>query len=134
MTLLKTIDIQSADSPSVDAFSRQRMSLLTTLADYKQHFDSLPLLISQVQGGTGGTAYNSGESSTTLATSATNDYAIAQTKQRSLYQSGKSSLIFQTFYNFHVQANVEKRIGYFSSSTLSPLSNSCYINCFFNHS
>ena len=41
MTLLKTIDVQSADSPSVDAFSRQRMSLLTTLSDYKLHFDAL---------------------------------------------------------------------------------------------
>ncbi|HEY9704257.1 MAG TPA: hypothetical protein V6C58_17530 [Allocoleopsis sp.] len=120
MTLLKTIEIQSADSPSVDAFSRQRMSLLTTLSDYKQHFDALPLLIDQVQSGTGGIVYNSGESSATLSTVSANDYAIAQTKQRSLYQSGKSSLIFQTFYNFHIQSNIEKRIGYFSSSTVAP--------------
>ena len=120
MTLLKTIDVQSADSPSVDAFSRQRMSLLTTLSDYKLHFDALPLLIDQIQSGTGATTYNSGESSVTLTTSAASDYAIAQTKQRSLYQSGKSSLIFQTFYNFQIESNIEKKIGYFSSSTSDP--------------
>jgi len=120
MTLLKTVNIQASDSPSVDAFSRQRVSQLTTLCDIKQHFDSLPLMINQVQNATGALTYNSGESSVTLSTSASGDYAIAQTKQRSLYQSGKSSLIFQTFYNFHIQSNVEKRIGYYSSSIISP--------------
>lgn len=120
MTLLKTINVQSSDSPSVDAFSRQRVSQLTTLCDLKLHFDAIPLLIDQVQNATGATTYNSGESSVTLSTSASGDYAIAQTKQKYLYQSGESSLIFQTFYNFHVQTNIEKKIGYFSSSTTAP--------------
>jgi hypothetical protein len=120
MTLLKTINVQSSDSPSIDAFSRQRVSQLTTLGDYKLHFDALPLLIDRVQNATGTSTYNSGESSITFTTSASGDYAIAQSKQRALYQSGKSSLIFQTCYDFHVQTNIEKRIGYYSSSTSAP--------------
>ncbi len=124
MTLFKTVSMQLADSPNIDAFSRQRVSLLTTLGDYKLHFDALPLLIDQVQNGTGSSTFNTGESSITLTTSASADYAIAQSKQRALYQSGKSSLILQTFYNFHVQTNVEKRIGYYSSSTSAPYNTS----------
>ena len=120
MTLLKTIDTQPSDTPSIDAFGRQRISDLTTIGDLKLHSSNYNLLLSQIQNGTGLSTYNTGESSITLSTSASGDYAIAQTKQPFLYQAGKSCLIFQTFYNFHVETNIEKRVGYFSSSTSAP--------------
>lgn len=114
-------DIQTTikDSANLDAFSRLRVSQITTQADYKLTFDNLPNLIDQVQSGASST-WNSGESSITLATNNTGQYAIAQTKQRFLYQSGKSQLTFKTFYDFTPETNITKRIGYFSSSNVAP--------------
>lgn len=102
---------------NLDAFGRLRVSELTTLIDIKQIHDEAPIFIDQVQNATGSSVYNTGESSTTLSTSASGDYAISQTKQRFNYQSGKSHFINFTMYGFEAQANVTKRIGYFSSAT-----------------
>lgn len=102
---------------NLDAFGNLRVSQQTTLIDIKQIHDAAPLFIDQVQNATGGTTYNSGESSTTLDTSASGDYAIAQTLQRFNYQSGKSHKIDMTMYGFQAETNITKRIGYFSSAT-----------------
>ena len=40
-----------------------------------------------------------------------------QTKQRYNYSSGKSSVIYITFRNFDSETNIDKRIGYFNTST-----------------
>ena len=105
---------------NTDAFGRLRVSELTTLIDIKQIHDNAPLFIDQVQNATGLSVYNANESSTTLSTAANGDYAIAQTKQRFNYQSGKSHLIEMTMFGFQTEANVTKRIGYFTSSTVAP--------------
>lgn len=121
MSIDNNISTTIRDSANLDAFSRLRVSQITTQADYKLTFDNLPLFIDQVQSGASST-WNSGEASITLATTTNSQYAVAQTKQRFLYQSGKSQLIFQTFYNFQPETNITKRIGYFSSSTVAPYS------------
>lgn len=105
---------------SYDAFGRLRVSELTTILDLKQTSGPLELLIDQIQSGTAVSTYNINEASTTLTTSANNDYAISQTFQRGQYQSGKSALVEMSFTDFHQQTNVTKRIGYFNSSTSAP--------------
>lgn len=107
-------------SENLDAFGRKRVSELTTLIDVKQLADDQPLLIDKVTNGTATAAYQSGESSTRLTTSADGDYAIAQTFQRFNYQSGKSHLIEMTMTGFDPETNITKRIGYFSSSFVAP--------------
>lgn len=114
---LNTVGIQASDSPSADAFGRWRVSEVFTQIDIKQLRDNLPLFIDQVTNGTALATFNIGSANTTLSTSNSGDYAIAQTKQRFEYQSGKSQQIFQTFFNMNPEANIIKRIGYFSSSS-----------------
>jgi hypothetical protein len=112
--------IRHDDSPALDAFGRARVSEVTTQIDLKQLTDRLPLFIDTELIGTGTATHDATDASTTMATSATNDAVIAQTYQRFNYQTGKSQQIFMTFAGFHPQANAIKRIGYFSSSTVSP--------------
>ena len=120
MAYLKEIDVKYADSPSIDAFGRGRVSQLTTQFDSKQLNDNQPLFIDRVTGGSGSHSWSGSTNETQLKTSAASDYAVAQTYQRFNYQSGKSQLIFMTFSDFNVETNIEKRIGYFSSSTSAP--------------
>ena len=120
-TIIDTVGTNIVDTgANFDAFQRLRVSQLTTQLDIKQTQNQQPLLISQVQSGSGLSTYNSGQSSTTLSTAATNDYAIAQTFIRGQYQSGKSQLIEMTFSEFQSQTNIIKRVGYFNSSTSAP--------------
>jgi hypothetical protein len=112
------IDLINTFNP--DAFSRLRVSQVTTLADLKQTFDALPLFYDRVVFGAGASTYNAGEASSTLTTAASGDYVIVQSKQRFLYQSGKSTLFILTEYDFHTQTNITKRFGCFSSSVTPP--------------
>lgn len=124
MSWTEEFDIRAADSPSIDAFGRWRVSELTTFLDLKQLHDSQPLLVDIVTSGTGADAHSTTNAATTISTAAASDYVVAQTYQRFNYQSAKSHLIFLTFSDFHVQTNVEKRMGYFSSSTVAPYTGS----------
>jgi hypothetical protein len=47
-------------------------------------------------------------------------YLIRQTKRWNQYNNGKSQLIEITFTDFGLEANITKRIGYFSSSSVAP--------------
>ena len=102
-----------------DAFSRLRVSELTTLIDLKYLHDDQPLFVDEVNSG-GSSVYSSTTSSVTIGTNSTSDYVVRQTKQRFNYQNGKSQLILTTFSGFQNQTNVNKRIGYFSSNTTAP--------------
>jgi len=122
-TIISNIPPNLVDTgASYDAFGRLRVSQLTTILDLKQTTGQLPMLIDQKQGGSGDSTFNSDESSTTLSTSASGDYAISQTFQRGQYQSGKSALIEMTFAGFQSETNIIKRVGYFNSSTSQPYS------------
>ena len=105
---------------SVDAFGRSRVSELTTLIDIKHLYDKQPLLVDEVLNGTATSVHSTSTSSVEMSTAASGDYAIRQTKQRLNYQNGKSQLILQTFSGLDHEANVTKRIGYFSSSSTAP--------------
>lgn len=112
--------ISYSDSPSLDAFGRLRTSQITTQIDLKQLDDGLPLFIDKVLNGDATALHSEENACTNLVTTTSGDYAIAQTFQRFSYQTGKSQQIFMTFANFEPQANVTKRIGYYSSSEVAP--------------
>lgn len=117
MTYIENVNTRKQDTGDIDAFGRTRVSQLNTQVDIKQIQDEQPLFIDVVTNATGSHTYNGSTSSSTLATAASGDYAIAQTLQRFNYRSGKSQLIFMTMNNFEVETNITKRIGYFSSET-----------------
>lgn len=120
MSYIEDVNIQWQDTGNIDAFGRARVSELTTQFDAKQIYDNLPLFIDTVTNGTGLSTHSTVEARSQLTTVLVGDYVISQTKQRFNYQSGKSQLIFMTCNNFESETNVTKRIGYFSSSSVSP--------------
>lgn len=126
MSHIKEVDIKFSDSPSIDAFGRSRVSQLTTLFDLKQLFDDQPLFVdSQDSGGVGTSiSHSTTNAETTLSLTTSGEWIVQQTFQRFNYQSGKSHLIFMTFSDFHVQTNITKKIGYYSSSTTTPFNTS----------
>jgi hypothetical protein len=112
--------VKFSDSPNLDAFQRLRVSEVTTLIDIKQLHDSQPLLIDEVTNGTGSAAHVPADAQTTMSTLVSGDYVIRQTYQRANYQSGKSHFILMTFSDFSADTNVNKKVGYFTSSTAAP--------------
>lgn len=104
----------------LDAFSRQRVSQLSSLLNLVQLNDNLPLLVDTVTNGTATATHSVADSCTNLATSNAGDYVIRQTKQRLTYYAGKSQIIVLTAANFATQANIEKRKGYFNGGTVAP--------------
>ena len=87
----------------------------STLGNYVQHVDNLPLLLNRV--GTGTQTYSEEK---VLMAVGVGEYAICQSFKRHLYLAGKSQLAEITFSGFGLEAGVEKRIGYFSTSTTAP--------------
>lgn len=106
----------------LDAANRLRVSQQTTLGDYRQTNDKLPLYFDEEQSGTATDTsyYNSLKSGVYLAVQDSGDFVIRQTFQRHNYQSGKSHLIEFTFADFAPQDSVIKRVGYFESDTVTP--------------
>lgn len=120
--------ITSADSPSVDAFGRWRVSAPETLFDSKNIFDDpdiantaeqQPLFYDNVElsGGGTATAYNPNQASQTLSVSATTaGTRVRQTKMRFNYQPGKSQLVLMTFNMNGKVAGITKREGIFDAN------------------
>lgn len=107
-------------SGQIDAGGRIRVSQLTTQIDVKQINDNAPLFFDRenVSGATQVYAKNDG--GTTMSVSSNGDAAICQSKMFANYFSGKSQFGEITFSGGQNQDNVTKRIGYFSSNTVSP--------------
>ena len=100
MTYFKDIDIRTADSPSIDAFGKLRVSNPTTLFDSKQLHDSQPLKWDDSEtSGSGTTSTHSTiNSSTTIGVAATTaGTRVRQTFMRFNYQPAKSQQVFMTF-------------------------------------
>ena len=112
ITAVSTHDLSSV---SFDAGARQRVSQLTTLGDYKILNTDRTLLLETAGTGTG--AFSNNKYTMTVTNG---QYLVRQSKKYHAYLSGKSQLAEFTFENFHIQANVIKRIGYFSSNAVAP--------------
>jgi hypothetical protein len=113
-------EVNFSDSSSLDAFGRLRVSNLTTLIDIKQLYDKQPLLVDEVILGSATSTHSTVNASVEMTTGANADAAIRQSFQRANYQSGKSHLCLFTFGDFDISTGITKRVGYFSSSTVSP--------------
>jgi hypothetical protein len=98
-----------------DAGGRVRVSQLTTLGDYKTLNADRTLLLETVGTGTGAFSANKYSMSVTAG-----QWLVRQSRRYHPYFSGKSQMVECTFDNFGLQANVTKRVGYFSSSAVSP--------------
>ena len=108
--------VSTADSPTIDAFGRQRVSSPQTLFDSKQIFDKLPLFWDdqQTSGGGTGSTHSADTASTTLSVSATTaGTRVRQTFRRFNYQPGKSQMVLATFAGFNSTTGITKRVGYF---------------------
>ncbi len=119
MSYFNEIAIKSADSPSIDAFGRLRMSNPLTIFDSKMVVDNLPLFWDDAETSGSGTssAYNGNQASVTLGVSNTTaGIRVRQTKRRFNYQPGKSQLIFLTFAIGSGGIGITKRIGYYDDN------------------
>lgn len=120
--------VKYADSPSVDAFSRLRISNPFTLFDSKQIWndgditdsaENFPLFWDnqEVSGGGTTTTFNVNRASTILGVSATTaGKRVRQTKQRFNYQPGKSQVGIFTGANFETTTGNTKEVGLFDDS------------------
>ena len=111
--------IQATDSPSIDAFSRWRVSAANYVFDTNFEYNLQPLIFEAVTAQTGATvthdATNRHALMTTSATPASGA-AYMQTYEHFRYQSGRSQLILATFNFIETAANTLKFIGYSNGS------------------
>ena len=110
--------IKFADSPSVDAFARLRISPPFTLFDSKQIHDNKPLFWDDKEVSGSGTAsvYVSNQASDKMSVGTGAGKRIRQTKERFNYQPGKSQLIILTFDFDSLDTGVTKEVGYFDDN------------------
>lgn len=92
----------------------------TTQIDLKQTKDNLPLFFDRVNNGTATQIHSGLNAETVMSVLSGGDYAIAQTKERFNYLTGKTKRILLTFSNFDVQSGVIKRAGYFNGGVTAP--------------
>ena len=117
MSYFEKTRILSADSPSIDAFGKWRVSQPTTLFDSKQVIDSGSFYfdIKTTSGGT--VTWNSGSAQSTMkVTSTSGSRAIKQTKRIFVYQPGKSQQIICTGKFGTKVDGIKKSIGSFDDN------------------
>ena len=111
------------DSSNLDNAGRQEVSLNVALGEYNFLLDDLPLFFDQETVGAGASiSHNTTLNGVDLSVSANTEAAVIQTKQRHPYFPGHAQQAEFTFIGFAPEADVIKRVGYFSSSTASPFS------------
>jgi hypothetical protein len=104
--------IQFADSPSIDAFGRARVSNPETLFDSQFQYDENDLWWESVTASGGSATHLPDQSSIRLRVDTTADAScIRQTYAYHRYQPGKSQLVLMTFLFGATSANVTKRLG-----------------------
>jgi len=91
MSYFEKTQILAADSPSIDAFGKWRVSNPTTLFDSKQIVDSGSFYFDIKTVGSATVTWNSGSAQSTFrVTQTSGSRAIKQTKRIFVYQPGKS--------------------------------------------
>jgi hypothetical protein len=105
------------DSRALDASGALAVSQKSILGNYVQDKDNLPLLLDRVSSGTATQTWSNGVVSMSVGVG---EYAICQSFKKHLYLAGKSQSAEITFNNFGLEANIVKRVGMFSSSTVAP--------------
>jgi hypothetical protein len=111
------INVPNGNSPSVDAFGRQRVSLSNSLFDGKFRFDLLPALYDQTVTGTGSITYQTNEKCSRLAvTNGGIGRALMRSHQSFLYRAAQSMQIDISLCSGAITANTVKRYGYFDDN------------------
>lgn len=110
----------SLDETASDAFGRLRVSEPFTMFNSKLIIDKQPNYWDEVTHGSSSSVHVSADAMVTLSVNASSDYAIRQTRQRFIYQPGKSLLIMYTFVSGQIETNVIKRVGSFHGSITAP--------------
>jgi hypothetical protein len=117
MSYFEKTRILSADSPSIDAFGKWRVSQPTTLFDSKQVVDSGSFYFDIKTTGGATVTWNSGSAQSTMAvTSTSGSRAIKQTKRIFVYQPGKSQQIICTGKFGTKVDGIKKSIGSFDDN------------------
>ena len=110
----ETVVTINANTNSVDAFGRQRVSEVFTLGDYKHLYAIDPNFLDSVSGAGSTVSFLSNQACARLITGiGSTAYSVHQTKFYHHYQPGKSQLIFSSFNFYAPQQNATKRTGYF---------------------
>jgi len=117
MSYIFNNQIAYSDSVNLDAFGRLRVSETTSLLELKYDQDKLPNQVDEVVSGSASSTLDSTNACVIMSVSNTDGYVIRQSKERAIYQPGKSQLCDFSFSDFELNSNVIKRVGYFSSTT-----------------
>lgn len=115
ITKLSNTGIQASDSPSIDAFSRWRVSEPQTIFDAQLTYGLAPLLYEPITAEANATITHDATNRCALMTFAatpTGGKAYMQTYEHFRYQPGKSQLVFVTFNMIEGVANTLKFAGY----------------------
>jgi len=110
--------INDPDTPSVDAFGRFRISGLETIFSDKSYFDNQIFWSNDIVGTSATIDTSSSLISSELLLqvgTALGEHVYRQTRQRMIYQPGKSQMIIQTGV-MEPKTNVRQRLGYFDAS------------------
>lgn len=117
MSYFEKTHILSADSPSIDAFGKWRVSQPTTLFDSKQIVDSGSFVFDIKVYNSGDVTYNNGSAESVLnVTNSSGSRAIKQTKRIFVYQPGKSQQIICTGKFGNGVNGIVKSIGSFDKN------------------
>jgi hypothetical protein len=99
---------------TIDAFGRLRVSNPLTLFDTQNRYVDGGYFSTDTTG-SGSVTYNPNGSNFTMSVTTQGDEVIRQAKRVQLYQPGKSLLVMNTFAFYTSTANIEQRVGYFTS-------------------
>ena len=111
--------IEFADSPSIDAFSRLRVSNPQGIFDAQFTYDLQPMVYEAITSGSGATITHDGTNRAALMTftsTPTGGKAFLQSYSYNRYQPGKSQLIDISFNFIEAKTNCLKFVGYSDDS------------------
>jgi len=118
--LTKEVDPINFQDTATDAFGRLRVSEPYTLFNSKMTTGKNPEYWDEIVNATSTSTHASADAQVTMTVAASGDYAIRQTKQRFIYQAGKSQYSLLTFVSGQIETNVRKKVGLFYSSYTAP--------------
>ena len=115
MSFVERVLVQGADSPTIDAFGRLRVSTPQSLINFKNLTTTDRNIYNVSASGTATSAYLQSDARTRFSVTTTGDSIIYQTFERFVYQTGKSHLILMTGVCSQ-STGVTKRLGYWDGT------------------
>jgi len=105
-----------------DAFGKVRISDSKAYISIAQVCDELDYIVDTELSGGGSATYDKSRSSTILAVSGADSFAIKQTYEHAIYIPGNSMIVDMSISQFENETNCVKRVGSFSSAYNTPFS------------